>query len=101
MLYEAFEETRSKNEYGVDTAQAACAETVSLTEGMKDLELTESVTRQLTNAKKRFERAREMATIAFSNEALSTTDRILAMQYRVMATVLETIDHSRGCCSTM
>ena len=65
MLYEAFEETRSKNEYGVDTAQAACAETVSLTEGMKDLELTESVTRQLTNAKKRFERAREMATIAF------------------------------------
>ena len=73
MLYEAFEETRSKNEYGVDTAQ---------------------VTRQLTNAKKRFERAREMATIAFSNEALSTTNRILAMQYRVMATVLETIDHS-------
>ena len=93
MLYEAFEETRSKSEYGVDTAQAACAETVSLTEGMKDLELTESATRQLTNAKKRFERAREMATIAFSNEALSTTDRILAMQYRVMATVLETIDH--------
>ena len=73
MLYEAFEETRSKNEYGVDTAQ---------------------VTRQLTNAKKRFERAREMATIAFSNEALSTTNCILAMQYRVMATVLETIDHS-------
>ena len=99
MLYEAFEETRSKSEYGVDTAQAACAETVSLTDGMKDLELTESATRQLT--KKRFERAREMATIAFSNEALSTTDRILAMQYRVMATVLETIDHSRGCCSTM
>ena len=77
----------------MDTAQVACAETVSLTEGMKDLELTESATRQLTNAKKRFERARDMATIAFSNEALSTTDRILAMQYRVMATVLETIDH--------
>ena len=93
MLYEAFEETRSKSEYGVDTAQAACAETVSLTEGMKDLELTESATRQLTNAKKRFERAREMATTAFSNEALSPNDRILAMQYRVMATVLETIDH--------
>ena len=29
----------------------------------------------------------------FPNEALSTTDRIIAMQYRVMATVLETIDH--------
>ena len=93
LLYEVFEEKRSMSEYGADTAQAACAEAVSLAEGMKDLELTESATRQLTNAKKRFERAREMATIAFSNEALSTSDRILAMQYRVMATVLETIDH--------
>ena len=93
LLYEVFEEKRSMSEYGADTAQAACAEAVSLAEGMKHLELTESATRQLTNAKKRFERAREMATIAFSNEALSTSDRILAMQYRVMATVLETIDH--------
>ena len=93
LLYEVFEEKRSRREYGADTAQAACAEAVSLAEGMKHFELTESATRQLTNAKKRFERAREMATIAFSNEALSTSDRILAMQYRVMATVLETIDH--------
>ena len=93
LLYEVFEEKRSRSEYGADTAQAACAEAVSLAERMKHLELTEYATRQLTNAKKRFERAREMATIAFSNEALSTSDRILAMQYRVMATVLETIDH--------
>ena len=92
-LYEVFEEKRSMSEYGADTAQAACAEAVSLAEGMKHLELTESATRKLSNAKKRFKRARKMATIAFSNEALSTTDRILAMQYRVMATVLETIDH--------
>ena len=93
LLYDVFEEQRSRSEYGADTAQAASAEAVSLTEGMKDLELTESATRQLTNAKKRFERARERATDAFSNEALSPNDRILAMQYRVMATVLETIDH--------
>ena len=93
LLYEAFDYTKSRSEYGADTVQAACAETVSLTEEMRNLELTESGTRKLANAKKRFERAREMATIAFSNEALSTTDRILAMQYRVMATVLETIDH--------
>ncbi|XP_058941028.2 uncharacterized protein [Pocillopora verrucosa] len=92
-LYEVFEEKRSMSEYGADTAQAACAEAVSLAEGMKHLELTESATKQLANAKKRFKRARQMATIVFSNEALSTTDRILAMQYRVMATVLETIDH--------
>ena len=93
LLYEVFEEKRSRSEYGADTAQAACAETVSLVEGMKHLELTKSATRQLTNAKKRFERARERATEAFCNEALSPNDRILAMQYRVMATVLETIDH--------
>ena len=93
LLYEVFEETRSRSEYGADTAQAACAEAVSLTEGMKHLELTESAARKLANAKKRFERARERATDAFSNEALSPNDRILAMQYRVMATVLETIDH--------
>ncbi|XP_066029865.1 uncharacterized protein [Pocillopora verrucosa] len=93
LLYEVFEETRSRSEYGADTAQAACAEAVSLTEGMKHLELTESAARKLANAKKRFERARERATDAFSNEALSPNDRILAMQYRVMATILETIDH--------
>ncbi|XP_066029727.1 uncharacterized protein [Pocillopora verrucosa] len=92
LLYKVFEEKRSRSEYDADTAQAAYAEVVSLAEGMEHL-LTESATRQLTNAKKRFERAREMATIAFSNEALSPNDRILAMQYRVMATVLETIDH--------
>ena len=88
LLYKVFEEKRSRSEY-----EAACAEAVSLAEGMKHLGLTESATRQLTNAKERFERAREMATIAFSNEALSPNDRILAMQYRVMATILETIDH--------
>ena len=93
LLYEVFEEKRSRSEYGADTAQAACAEAVSLAEGMKHLELTESATRKLSHAKKRFERARERATDAFSNEALSPNDRILAMQYRVMATVLETIDH--------
>ena len=93
LLYGGFDETRSKSEFGADTAQATCAEVVSLAERMRNLELTESATRKLSTAKKRFKRAREMATIAFSNEALSTTDRILTMQYRVMATVLEAIDN--------
>ena len=93
LLYEVFEDTRSRSKYGADAAQAACAEIVSLTEGMKHLELTKSATRKLADAKKRFERARERATDAFSNEALSPNDRILSMQYRVMATVLEKIDH--------
>ena len=93
LLYEVFEDTRSRSKYGADAAQAACAEAVSLTEGMKHLELTKSATRKLADAKKRFESARERATDAFSNEALSPNDRILSMQYRVMATVLEKIDH--------
>ena len=93
LLYEVFEDTRSRSEYDADAAQAACAEAVSLTEGMKHLELTKSATRKLADAKKRFESARERATDAFSNEALSPSDRILSMQYRVMATVLEKIDH--------
>ena len=93
LLYEVFEDTRSRSKYGADAAQAACAETVSLTEGMKHLELTKSATRKLADAKKRFESARERATDAFSNEALSPNDRILSMLYRVMATVLEKIDH--------
>ena len=93
LLYEVFEDTRSRSKYGADAAQAACAEAVSLTEGMKHLELTKSATRKLADAKKRFESARERATDAFCNEALSQNDRILSMQYRVMATVLEKIDH--------
>ena len=93
LLYEIFEDTRSRCKYGTDAAQAACAETVSLTEGVEYLELTKSATRKLADAKKRFESARERATEAFFNEALSPKDRILSMQYRVMATVLEKIDH--------
>ena len=93
LLYEVFEDTRSRSKYGADAAQAACAETVSLTEGVKHLELTKSATRKLADAKKRFESARKKATDAFCNEALSPNDRILSMQYRVMATVLEKIDH--------
>ena len=96
LLYEAFDIIRSISEYGAHTVQAACAQALSLTEGMRNLELTdldESAARKLANAEKRFERARERATDAYSNEGLTTSDRILAMQYRVMATILETIDN--------
>ena len=98
LLYVVFDKARSRNENGEETAQvgAACAEAVSLAEGMHNLELTgldESATRALSNAKKRFKDARREATKAFKNEASGTSDRILAMQYRVMATVLETVDN--------
>ncbi len=97
LLYVVFDKARSRSEHrGEETAQAACAEALSLAEGMRNLKLTgldESATRALSNAKKRFEDARREATRAFKNEALSTTDRILAMQYRVVATILETVDN--------
>ena len=51
--------------------------------------------RALADAKKRFDEARMKATEAFNNVALSTTDRILAMQYRVMSTILEKIDNPK------
>ena len=69
--------------------------TVSLVEEMRSLQLTDrdnSSGRALKDAKKRFKKAREKATAAFSNEGLSTSDRILAMEYRIMATILEKVD---------
>ncbi len=96
LLYKVFDKARSRSEYGAVTTQADCAEVVSLAEGVRSLELTdlhESAARALSKAKKRFEDARREATRAFNNEALETSDRILAMQYRVMATILETVDN--------
>ena len=55
--------------------------------------MDESATRALSDAKKRFEGSRIEATKAFSNEAFEASDRILAMQYRVMATILEKLDN--------
>ena len=95
-LYDVFDKVRSRSEHGTATTQAAGEEAFSLTEGMKKLELIdldESATGALCDAKKRFEDSRREATKAFSNEALETSDRILAMQYRVMATILEKVDN--------
>ena len=95
-MYEVFDIVKSRNERGAATAQAACDEAFSLVEGITRLELTgldESATRKLSTAKKRFEDARREATRAFKNEGLKTSDRILAMKYRVMATILETVDN--------
>ena len=96
LLYKVFDKARSRSEGGEVPVQAACAEAFALAQEMRSRELTgldESATRALANAKKRFEHARREATRAFKNEALTTSDRILAMEYRVMATILETIDN--------
>ena len=97
LLYEVFNKARIRNEYGAATAQAACAEAFALAaEEMRMLELTdldESAKRKLQHAKERFKHAREKASEAFNNRALKISDRILAMQCQVMATILETVDN--------
>ena len=80
---------------GESTARPQLEQLVTA-EGMRKLELTdldEAAVGELCNSKDRFKQARIEATRAFKNEALETSDRILAMQYRVVATILETVDN--------
>lgn len=54
-----------------------------------------STARWFSKAQSRFQDSRRKATEAFNDKALSTIDRIFAMQYRVMATILEVADNPR------
>ena len=98
LLYDLFDKghtASSRSEHGA-TTQAACVESFSLAKELRKLELSgldESATRALSDAKERFKDARREATRAFANKTLETADRILAMQYRVMATILEKLDN--------
>ena len=96
LLYKVFDKARSRSEGGEVPVQAPLAKAFAFAQEMRNVDLTDldvSATRALDKAKKRFEDARREATRAFKNEALTTSDRILAMEYRVMATILETIDN--------
>ena len=98
LLYEVFESARPSSEHRIITEQAASVEAFPLTRKMRKLEPTsmdESATRLLSAAKERFKEARREATKAFNNEALELPDRLLAMQYRLMATILETVDNPK------
>ena len=100
LLYEVFESARPSSEHKILTEQAASVEAFPLSREMRKLELTsmdETATRLLSAAKERFKEARREATKAFNNEALELPDRLLAMQYRLMATILETVDNPKDC----
>ena len=101
LLYDVFESARSSTEHrAIEAAATACVEQFDIAKQMRKLDLSaldEPSTRKLTKAKKRFEEARLGAINAFSNEALELPERLLAMQYRVMATILETIDNPEDC----
>lgn len=94
----AFGKNEEKVEVTVLQSSAACMKTVFLAKEMTNfmVQLTDQdvlATKALSDARDRFKDARRKATEAFSNEALATADRILAMQYRVMATILEKVDN--------
>ena len=97
LLYEVFESARPSSEHrAVEAAATACVEPFDIAKEMRKLQLTaldESATRKLSTAKETFSEARLEAIKAFSNEALELPDRLLAMQYRLMATILETVDN--------
>ncbi|CAH3192431.1 unnamed protein product [Porites evermanni] len=97
LLYEVFESGRPSSEHhAVEAAATACVQPFDIAKEMRKLQLTaldESATRKLSTAKDTFGEARLEAIKAFSNEALELTDRLLAMQYRLMATILRTIDN--------
>ena len=102
LLYKVFESAKSKSDYhwipAQETAKTANVEAFALAKEMRKLELTtldESATRLLSTAKERFKEARREATKAFNNEALELPDRLLATQYRLMATILETVDNPK------
>ena len=100
LLYEVFESARRSSEHKTVTEQAASVEAFPLSREMRKLELTsmdETATRLLSTAKERFKEARREATKAFNNEALELPDRLSAMQYRLMATILETVDNPKDC----
>ena len=97
LLYEVFESARPSTENrAIEAAATACVEPFDIAKEMRKLQLTaldESATRKLSTAKDTFSEARLEAIKAFSNEALELPDRLLAMQYRLIATILRTIDN--------
>ena len=97
LLYEVFESARPSSEHrAIAAAATACVEQFDIAKEMRKLQLTtldESATRKLGKAMETFSEARLEAIKAFNNEALELSDRLLAMQYRLMATILRTIDN--------
>ena len=87
--------TVESTEVSLQSSASAQAKAVSLANKLANLpliDLDELSKELLSDAKERFKEARNQARNAFSNEALDTPDRILAMMIRVMATILEKVD---------
>ena len=73
-----------------DGRNSVFTEALALPEAIKRFRITSP--KSLTSALSSFKAAREEATRAFSNETLSTEDRILAAKLRVISRILESLD---------
>ena len=89
------EGTRLQSDSHTSAACLSCI-TSFFTGKMKNLQISNlghSKKEALSEAKKRFSEARFHATKAFSNNALALLDRVLAMNVRLMATILEKVEN--------
>ena len=80
--------TRSESESGV------LNDAIALSQAIQELNNTSND--RLVSAKECFKAAREKATEAFCNEALSLPDRIMAAQLRVVSKILECLQDTKA-----
>ena len=76
---------RSSEVNSSSSTASSAMDTVPLAEAMMNIDVTEldeRARRAISNAKDRFKMARERATAASNNEALTASDRITALRYR-------------------
>ena len=93
---ETIRSTTSSKQTQIKAAKAPALIT-TIEPAIKNIGISEfgvEVKESILEAKKRFQMAREEATKAFNNEALDTLHRITAVQYRVMAAMLESVAKS-------
>ena len=86
---------QSDSQSHTSAAYLSCI-TSFLTGKMKNLQISNLVDAKkeaLFEANKRFSEARVHATKAFSNKALTLVDRVLAMNVRLIATILEKVEN--------
>ena len=79
-----------------NTVKAKVSVAAEMREKSENIDFDETTKLTFFEAEKRFQLAREMATKAFNNEALKIFDRITAIRYRIMATMLGSVAKTAG-----
>ena len=79
-----------------NAVKAKVSAAAEMREKSENIDFDETTKITFSHAEKRFQMAREMATKAFNNEALKFFDRITAIRYRIIATMLESVVERAG-----